>query len=111
MKLKISRQHADAISSQFMPHILVLHDARLRETVNNPNEQLINKILKSILCDLDIMFKRRMLTKTRVFTIDFSDAQGIVFYMCMLSFPVPSHQIYLHNLRNQVVQELHKQII
>ncbi len=110
MKLKISKQGTESISSYFMPTIILFADVRIRENANCESDLLGAKLLRSILHDVDIVFKRKLLTLAKDYKIKMSDAQGIVLLKFLLEFPIPEGQFWLQNLRNNITAQLHKQI-
>ncbi|GEM_PF-4547565 len=113
MKLKIDKQGAESISNYFMHTIIMIVDARVRESKHNQNEYLGAKLLRSILQEVDFIFKRKLLTQAKDYKIKLTDAEGIVLLKFLLEFPIPGNEItspWLHNLRNNVTLQLDKQI-
>lgn len=110
MKLKINKQGAESISTYFMVTIILLADVRIRDSRHNQNEYLGAKLLRAILHDVDVIFKRKLLTQAKDYKIKLTDAEGIVLLKFMLEFPIPPGQFWLQNLRNNVTSQLDKQI-
>jgi hypothetical protein len=110
MKLKISKQGAESVSTYFMPTIMMMANMRVKESEHAQIELLSAKLLRAILEDVDIIFKKKLLTQAKDYKIKMNDACGIVLLKFLLEFPVPENQFWLHNLRQNVTDQLHKQI-
>ena len=108
MTLKLDRQHLEAVSVQFMPLLLLFSDIPGQRSTA---DLLTGKLLKSIISDLDITFKRKLLCKQRKFNLHLKDAEGIVLLHQLIKFPIPEGQFWLDNLRNKIVADLHKQVL
>ena len=110
MKLKIDRQQLNDLSIYFLPFMLQLVEARLRQD-KGTEQEFLDKICRSILVDIDTMFKRKLLTLQVKFKIHFTEAEGIVLLQFLLKFPIPGDHFWRNNLRNQIIQQLHKQLV
>lgn len=110
MKLQIERQQLDDLSTYFLPFMLKVIDSQLLQNKGTDLE-FSNKVLKSILSDVDLIFKRKVLCRQRKFQITFKEAEGLVLMYFLLRFPIPADHWYRLNLRNQLVEQLHKQTV
>lgn len=110
MVLKINRQYLEDLTSYFMPFMLKALESRRR--IDEGTEiELLDKICYSVLQDIYIVFQRKKLTLQQKFTIRFKDAEGIIFMRGLLNFPLPADQFWRQNLRNQIIEQLDKQIL
>lgn len=110
MKLKLSRQYLEDISLNFMPVMIMTAEARIRMNKGTELETL-DRICLSVLQDIDLAFKRKRLTMQHKFSITFSEAEGIIFMKGLLNFPIPAEHFWRLNYRNQIVEQLDKQLV
>lgn len=110
MQLKIDRQYLEDLSSYFMPFMLktVASQARLHEGTET---ELLDKICYSVLKDIELTLARKKLTLQKKFTIKLKEAEGIIFMKGLINFPLPPEHFWRHNLRNQIIEQLDKQIL
>jgi|ERR1035437_2667971 hypothetical protein len=104
MRLEINRQYLEDLSKHFLPYMIMVCEANLEGT-----DSILYKLSKSILTDIDIIFKRKLLTVQKKFCIKMKDAEGLIFKRFMLEFPIPSDHFWRNNLRNQIILQLDKQ--
>lgn len=109
MKLKLSRQYLEDLSNYFMPFMLKSIESRRRLNEGTENE-LLDKICYSVLCDIDLILKRKQLTMQKKFSISLKESEGVILMKGLLNFPIPAEQFWRCNLRNQLVEQLDKQI-
>jgi hypothetical protein len=109
MVIKISRHYLEDLSNYFLPIMLKMTEARARVNEGTELEDLY-KISYSVLNDIDLMFDRKNLTLQKKFTIRLKDAEGIILYKMLLNFPIAGDDVWRVLLRNQIVEQLDKQI-
>lgn len=109
MKLLLSRQYLEDICRYFMPYMLSVLESRSRGC--DPEKNLDAVVCLSVLEDLDIMFQRKTLTRQQKFTITLKKAEAVILMKLMISFPVMENEFWRMNLRNNIVEQLHKQLV
>lgn len=109
ISLKFHRDQARCIEENFLPLMLKFAELKLRETQNSTDDFLNAKILLTLINEVNIIFKRKLLTQAIKFHFKFNDAQAITFYKFLMNHPVPPSQFYLNNLRQHVIDVLHPQ--
>lgn len=110
MKLKLSRQYLEDLSNYFIPFILRVVEARIHENVGT-DSALLDIICRSTMETIDVMFKKKLLTDQQKFKLKFTEAEGIIFMKLLLQFPIPADHFWRNNLRNQIVEQLDKQLV
>lgn len=110
MKLKLSRQYLEDLNNYFMPFMLKAVESRARINEGTENE-LLDKICYSVLQDIFLALRRKELTMQQKFSINLKEAEGIIFMKGLLNFPIPADQFWRQNLRNQIVEQLDKQLV
>ncbi len=110
MQLKINRQYLEDLSSYFMPFMLktIESKARLHE---GTEMELLDKICYSVLKDIELTLARKKLTLQRNFSIKLKDSEGIILMKGLINFPLPPDHFWRHNLRNQIIEQVDKQIL
>jgi hypothetical protein len=110
MKLFLTRQYLEDICSYFMPYMISVLESRLR--INRQTEQELDAIIcLSVLEDLDVMFQRKTLTRQQKFTIKLKKAEAVILMKLMMTFPIYDQEFWRLNLRNNIVEQLHKQLV
>ncbi len=109
MQIKINRQYLEDISGYFIPLMLDIAKS-LALSYKDSELELLHKICYSVLKDIELMFARKKLTSQKNFTIKFKEAEGIIFMRGLLSIPLPAEHVWRQNLRNQIIEQLHKQL-
>jgi len=89
--------------------IMVL-ESRLKLSRNTENE-LAEIVCLSVLEDLEIMFQRKTLTVQQKFTIKLKKAEAVILMKLMMQFPLNAEEFWRMNLRNQIIEQLHKQLV
>jgi len=110
MKLLLSRQYLEDMCRYFMPYMINVLEARIRMRKNTELE-MGARVCLSVLEDLDIMFQRKTLTRQQKFTIRLKDAEAIILVELMGTFPIQPEDFWRMNLRNQIIEQLHKQLV
>lgn len=82
---------------------------KLRDAAPASNDYFNNKILLTLIKEVQIIFKRKLLTQAINFHFRLNDAQAITLYKFIMEHPVPAIELYLLNLRQHVCDVLHKQ--
>lgn len=113
ISLKLSRDRARCIEEVMFPLIRATAELHVREKLQiigqYENEYLTAKILLTLIAEVDVIFKRKLLGQAKEFKFNFNDAQAITFYKFLMNHPIGPVEIYLLNLRQHVCQILHKQ--
>lgn len=110
IQLKISRQYLDDICAHFMPYMLRLLEARIA-MYRNTEAELVEQVCMSVLEDLDLMLQRKTLTTQHNFKIKLKKSEAIILMQLMLKFPIMENEFWRMNLRNNIVEQLHKQLV
>ena len=110
MKLLLTRQYLEDICRYFMPYMINVLESRIR-TRKNTEFEIAARVCLSVLEDIDIMFQRKTLTRQQKFTIRLKDAEAIIMLELMGSFPIQPEDFWRNNLRNHIVEQLHKQLV
>ena len=106
MHLELNRQYLEDLDKYFLPYMIMVCDANLNGTDN-----YLFKLSKSILSDIEIIFKRKLLTMQKKFTIKMKEAEGLIFYKFMMEFPLHPDHYWRQLLRNQIIEQLNKQLL
>lgn len=105
MKLRVNRQILEDLCNHFMPYMLLLAASKIE-----PGD-LYNRMCKSILNDIEIMMKRKLLTRPAMFTISFKEHEAIAFMQFLGDVGIEPTQFWRVNMRQQVIDQLHKQLV
>lgn len=74
-------------------------------------DQLTARILLSLLEDAELLFKRKLLTRSDKFSFSFTDACGIAFYMFLMKQPINEYHVYAQHMRQKVCNDIYKQLL
>ncbi len=110
IKIKLTRDQARLIEQNCLPYMVMLTEMKVHDTSTLGPEYFISKILNSLITEVHVSFKRKLLGKGNNLSFPFTDAHGIAFYSLFLTHPIEAKQEYLINLRQQVCDIMHKQI-
>jgi len=108
--LKINRQHLEDLCGYFLPVMMQMLDARALIERGTEYEYLL-RIGVSVMKDVEKKLMKKYLTESFKFKIKFSEAEAIILMKLLLQFPLSSVDFWRLNLRNNIVEQLHKQLI
>lgn len=108
--LKISRQQLEDLCGYFLPVMIMMIEANVRSH-EGIESQLGFRVSLSVMKDIENLLMRKYLGCSNKFKIKFSEAQAIILVQMLIDFPIPSGEFWRINLRNNIVEQLHKQIV
>jgi hypothetical protein len=110
IKLKLKRDDARLLETAFLPYMVMLAQSRLRSAEHFTLDYFNSKIVLSLISEVQLSFKRKLLGKAKKMLFNFNDAHAIAFYMMLMKQPVDEKHVYALNLRHQICDALHKQL-
>lgn len=110
MKLILTRQYLEDLCRHFLPYMIKVLEARLNIS-RGTDKELDAIVCLSVLEDLELMFQRKTLTVQKNFTIKLKKAEAVILMKLMMQFPLMSEDFWRMNLRNNIVEQLHKQLV
>lgn len=110
MKLFLTRQYLEDLCRYFIPYMISVLESRIRARKSTEFE-LEARVCLSLMEDIDIMFQRKTLTRQQKFTIKLKESEAIILLALMNIFPIQSEDFWRMNLRNNIVEQLHKQLV
>ncbi|MEP7317194.1 MAG: hypothetical protein ABI921_00580 [Panacibacter sp.] len=110
VKLKLRRDEARYVDDHFFPFMLMNAKQKLIYAENDTAE-FNAKVILSLISDVIVAFKRKLLSNANKFVFNFSNAHAICFYYLLLQQPIQPNLFYDVNLRQHLVNVLHKIII
>ena len=108
--LKINRQCLEDLCGFFLPVMMEMLEARMRIEKGTEYEYFI-RVSLSVMQAVEKMLMRKYLTESFNFKIKFSEAEAIILMKLLLQFPLPADHFWRQNLRNNIVEQLHKQLV
>lgn len=111
VRFKLSRDQAREIEEKFFPYMMLAEKMKLRDARMHEYEFFITKMKISLLHDIIITFKRKLLTDQKKFLFKFPDHHGICLYQLLIKQPVDSTRVYDVWLRQNLMNVLHKQLL
>lgn len=109
-KLLLTLQYLEDLCGHFMPYMMRVLEARLRISRNSDLE-IPAVVCLSVLEDINQIFIKKTVTVQKKFTIKLTKAEAIILMKMMLQFPIEENQFWRMNLRNNIVEQLHKQLV
>lgn len=111
MKIKLTRDEARAIDTRFFPYMERLCELQIETSRGLPETNINSRIIRSCLLDLIQKIKKRLLSAGNNFTITLKENEGLVFYELLMILPLDPAEVWLNNLRQQMIHHLHLQIV
>lgn len=109
-KLKMERQHLEDMCAYFLPLMDKILASRLA-IFQGTEHEISYRVTYSIFCGVHKDFKRKQLNELKKVCMKYSEAEAIVFMQLLLQFPIPADHFWRMNLRNNFVDQLHKQLV
>lgn len=111
MKLKLTRDQARLADEKFLAPIIMIMKMKVRDAEMNSPAYYNAKVLLSLINDISILFKKRLLSASNSFVFNFSDGHGIALYHLLMQHPVDTYSVYNVLTRQVICNTLHEQII
>ncbi|MBG9376957.1 hypothetical protein I5907_11990 [Panacibacter sp. DH6] len=111
MKLKLSRDEARLADEKFFGPILMIYKMKVRDAPTWSAEWCNQKVLLSLIIDVRVAFKKKLLSSSNTFIFNFSDGHGIALYHLLMQYPVDTYSVYNVLTRQKICNTLHAQII
>jgi hypothetical protein len=111
VRFKLSRDQCREIEERFFPYMLMSEKMRLRDARMHEYAFFVSKMKLSMLNEIIITFKRKLLTTQDKFLFKFSDHTGVCFYQFLNVQPIDQTRVYDVRLRQILMEALHKQLL
>src|SRR5438874_9104894 len=108
---KLTRDDARIIDRDFLPYMVMLAQAKLRSAPSLSNQYFIRKMFLSLMLEIQLKFKKKLLDPSSKIKFTFSEAHGIAFYIFLMKRPVDPDQVYVSLLRQQICDLIYKQLL
>lgn len=109
--LPLTRDEARMIQKNFLPYMLLLIKAKAAGAETGSNKHLRYKIVFSLICDVKVMFTKKLATGAKKLKFKLSDAHGIALYVLLMRQPIAVEAVYAHLLRQKLCDRLYQQLI
>jgi hypothetical protein len=109
--LKLTRDNARIIERDFLPYMIMLAQSKLRSAESLSNQYFIRKMFLSLMLEIQLKFKKKLLESSAKIKFTFSEAHAIAFYIFLMKRPVDPDQVYVSLLRQQVCDLIYKQLL
>ena len=110
IKLRLTRDEARLIDDYWLPFMIKLVWSNLRTNAGNHGKYLNCKILLSLLCDVQMSLKRKLLTSKNQFSLSLTEAEASAFYVYLMKQPIDACFVYAVNMRQSMCNHLHKEL-
>ena len=111
MKLKLNRDEARFADENFFSPIILIYKMKVRNAEMDSAAYYNSKVLLSLINDISIAFKRKLLSSSNTFLFHFSDGHGIALYHLLMQHPVDTYSVYSVLTRQKICNAMHTQII
>lgn len=111
LTLKMTRDQARMIEQNFLPFILMNCQVQIHDNADHLVRYLSKRVMLSLMREIDVIFKRRLLGTGNKMNIKLSDAHAIVFYVKMMEHPVEDKEVHMILLRQKICDYIYQQLI
>lgn len=111
VRFKLSRDQTRYIDDHFFPYMLMYEKMQLRNCRLEEYNFFVSKMKLSLLNDVVLTFKRKLLTTQEKMLFKFSDAHGICLYQYLVHHPIDQTIVYAVMLRQNLIEVLRKQLL
>lgn len=111
IRLRLSRDQARHIERDFFPYMLMVCKMKVREAIEETEDYFTYKMILSLIHDVDVAFKKKLLTSSHTFNFNFSDAHGLCLYRFMMKQPINENVVYSVILRQMICDALFQQLL
>jgi len=98
MKIKLTRDDARLIQVQFFPYLELLIETKIRDSRADIDLQLNCKVIRCNFLEVVKIFTRKL-------------AGDITCYKLLIALPLKTEAVYLLQLRQRILNELHLQMM
>ena len=109
-KFKISRDQTRLVERNWIPYMIMFAESKLRSNAGKDAQYLNCKIIVSLLKDIELSLKRKLLGSALTLSFNLSDAHCAAFYFYLMIHPIASQQVYEFTFRQQLCDILHRQL-
>lgn len=110
LQLSLIRQHLEDLTGYFMPVMIDMLESRIR--LYQGTEMLIGEqVSLGVMEELETKLIKKTLSASKKFTLKLSRGESVLLYAMLMKFPIPSDHFWRLNLRNNIVEQLHKQLL
>ena len=109
--LRLTRDQARLIEKNFLPYMIMLAKSKAASVSTGSIKHLRYKIILSLIHDVQLLFKRKLLTTALKLKFNLSDAHGVAFYIFLMRQPISDKEIFAQVLRQQICNHLYQQLI
>lgn len=107
--LKINRQWLEDLCGYFLPFMTQMLDSKV-QTFRGSDTEAFYRVCSSVMNDLEKLLIKKYLAESNKFKIKLTEAQAILLLKLMLQFPIPADHFWRINLRNNIVDQLDRQL-
>lgn len=111
ISIKLTRDEARLFQQTFFPFMIASAKTKALQAASGDLDQLSARILLSLLEEVELVFKRKLLTRSNKFSFSFTDACAIAFYVFLMKQPIADYHVYVLQLRQRVCNNIYKQLL
>jgi hypothetical protein len=108
--IRLTRDQARFIDEVFMSYMIMHAKSDLNSNAGNDAKYLNCKIVVSLLKDVELAIKKKLLNTSNKVSLKLTDAHASAFYVYLMKRPVDHINVWAVNFRQQLCDELHPQL-
>jgi hypothetical protein len=110
IKFKLTRDQARLIEREWISFMIMNAASAVHSNAGIDNKFLSSKIVLSLLLDVQLMFKKKLLNSTNNLSFSLSIAHAAAFYVYLMKRPIDAENVWAINMRQKLCDELYKEL-